>query len=192
MADSKAGATTDPIHAELTAALVTIARRDTFAPVDSELFGVEGVDGFRDEARDILRMSFPSRPQAALENALAGILDPEESRPLGERRKSFMHHYGVSLSTTIRLERQGAELFAGLWIKNVLAINSDWEDESEEQDDTPELEKPGYRLGWSDHPGETREELVNRINHLEAQVRMYRKALYDINSTIAGLAPYER
>lgn len=96
-------------------ALVEIAKRDHVTPVELQLFRVASIEDFRRIAVQCLDEMTDGREKAAIENALGGIISPTEERTLGERRDQFEKDFGVSLSTTVRLERAGGEKLAFRW-----------------------------------------------------------------------------
>lgn len=158
-------------------ALVRIAQQNVLTPIDFELFGVKDVEDFRMTTNTHLRQMGLSREKSAIENALQGVLNPVNSKTLGERREKFQEEYGVSLSTTIRLERHGAESLLREWSKRDAAKRR-----------REALLAEGYQPRRRIPPTEHVARLLEENARLKAEIEQKDEALQKIKRILDSLA----
>lgn len=163
-------------------ALVRIAQQNVLTPVDLELFHVKDAEDFRMTTHGHLRNIGLSREKSAIENALEGVLNPVNTKTLGERRETFQHEYGVSLSTTIRLERLGAEALVRQWSKSDAARKR-----------REEFYAQGGQPRRPSSPAETAARLVEENARLRKELEQKNEALTKIRGILdeLGIEPPE-
>lgn len=169
-ADSEPDLTTQRLEA-----LVHIAKRSTLTPLEARLFKVANSNTFAHIAKRCIKKIGLTRERFAIENALHGVLDSDK-RSLGERRDKFQKEFGISLSTTIRLERLGAEQFVRAWSEDEVETARFFE--NEEHEDQAVVDPPAdYIVG----------ELRDVIDRLRYELRMKEEALDAIREALARL-----